>query len=878
MKKVSYFIYIVVLGLAFWILLFVYKMFQWPGHNLIGEFASRMEVIVNFLIILPTLKIYKSMNKENQNIFIFLTINNVGLMFSDIAWYSITYLNRLNPHHFREIPLLVDVIPFYIWTLSIIFFLWKLLNKYILQHKHRIKISLGFVIIDIVSILLFFSSIHYAGEVFSGSTLLKIIFFITYLIVFDFAILVMIYAESQGLILFLSGTIILLSGDFFLMYATFPPIPIHLHSYGELLFLLGLLFNLFGVLKIYKDQDYEIKNWVRRDTAIKSKLTFWCFAGGITSFLLFFMLAYIFDVISQDVFSILPLSIMIYSIVIVMLSLYLGKYFEMPFKQLANNIKLLIMADKNKQMDGSFSTEEFNFLQGFIIEAFKYRAEKDQAQLEAEKLKYANETQNAAFKEQEKFRITVGQMVHDIQSPLSSLSTIIEEQSSSLPENTRVTLRNAKNRINDITNNIFRKYENKDIVKDESMPLLVHLALIQVLSEKRYEYSKSKITFDMDVEKDANFIFIKINPSDFKRMISNVINNAAEAVQNKDNGTVKLELCTAQNNAVIIIRDNGYGMPEHIVNKFYQGVPVTEGKETGHGIGLTQVRDVIALYSGKCKIHATQNIGTKVVFRFPLVIAPQWMSSEIKLTNEDIVVILDDDNSAHDAWENKFKFILEKFPSLQIKYFTFAKEAIDYIHKLDNEQKENIFLLTDYELLDQGMSGIDVVKNTGIKRAILVTSHASHSEIQEMVLQAGIKAIPKELTHAISITVDKKIPKWSRAVDMVWVEDQKTFVDDMVHEFYSHLKVDVYYEPDGFMTDVNQYPLDTRFILDTNYYTEDGKAYILDGVAIAKKLYDMGYTKLILFAGQAIKQEETPPYLTVILKNDLEKRKNLDKI
>ncbi|MCE3269101.1 MAG: hypothetical protein K0R49_1353, partial [Burkholderiales bacterium] len=98
-------------------------------------------------------------------------------------------------------------------------------------------------------------------------------------------------------------------------------------------------------------------------------------------------------------------------------------------------------------------------------------------------------------------------------------------------------------------------------------------------------------------------------------------------------------------------------------------------------------------------------------------------------------------------------------------------------------------------------------------------------------------------------------------------------------EYYSHITVDIYYEPEGFMADVWQYPLDTRFILDTNYYRQDNdKPYLLNGFIIARKLHEMGYTKLILFAGEAIKPEKIPPYLTVVLKNDLIKRKNLDKI
>ena len=479
-------------------------------------------------------------------------------------------------------------------------------------------------------------------------------------------------------------------------------------------------------------------------------------------------------------------------------------------------------------------------------------------------------------KQQEKFKTTLGQMVHDIKSPLSSLSTIFEEQSNLLPENTRITLRNAKERISDITNNLFNEYENKDI-KNENTTLLVSLALLQIIGEKRYEYSKKSITFESDIEKEANFAFIKINPSDFKRMISNIVNNAVEALDGIIDAKVRFELGVTQDNVVLFIRDNGLGMPKHIIEKFYAGIAVTEGKENGHGIGLTTVRDVIAAHGGECKIRTIEGRETRFVIKFPLVATPHYLAIEIKLTVDDTIVILDDDESIHGGWDEKFKPLLEQFPTLIIKHFTYGQDAINYINSLNREQKQNVFLLTDYELLNQGMNGLDVIKNTDMQRAILVTSHASSLKVQENVLQAGVKTLPKELVHIVPIHVDKKIPKWSKIVDMVWIEDQKCFVDDMVREFYSDIKVDVYYDPESLLADVHQYPLDTKFILDTYYFAEDGTAYIMDGFDVAKKLHEIGYTKLILFAGEAVKAENIPPYLTVVLKND-PRRKSLNKV
>ena len=497
---------------------------------------------------------------------------------------------------------------------------------------------------------------------------------------------------------------------------------------------------------------------------------------------------------------------------------------------------------------------------------------------EKEQMIIDSQRQQAITEVQEEFRKIVGQMLHDLQSPLSSLSTIIEEQSSVLPENSRITLRNAKNRIDDITKNLFNEYEHTDLLKQENLNLLVSLALLQIIGEKRYEYNKATITFESSIEKKANFAFIKINPSDFKRMISNLINNAIEAFKDKPDGKVTIKLRIIEDHVVIFIHDNGGGMPKHIRDKFYEGITVTEGKEKGQGLGLRHVRETMDRYGGKCKIFIKENESTEIMLKFLQITSPHYIASEIILNLDDTVVILDDDESIHGGWDTKFAPLTKVFSALKIKHFTEGIDAINYINTLSGTQKESIFLLTDYELLNQGMNGMDIIKNTQMNRAILVTSHASSLKVQKEVVEAGVKTLPKELVHAAIIKIDKKIPKWSNKVGMVWIEDQKCFVDDMVREYYGHLKVDVYYDPESFLADVHQYPLDTRFILDTYYYAEDNTPYHLDGFALAEKLYNLGYTNLVLFAGEIVKPEHKPHYLTVILKNDLVNRKILDKV
>lgn len=495
---------------------------------------------------------------------------------------------------------------------------------------------------------------------------------------------------------------------------------------------------------------------------------------------------------------------------------------------------------------------------------------KEKKRLEVEAIR-----DKAIIEEQAKFNKVIRQIAHDMASPTSSVESYVRRFSSTIPENERVTLRNATERISGILQLILSKFEDKSSTENKDM--LVSLAVIQIMNEKREEHRESGVKFEVSIHNTADFTFIHINPGLFKRMISNLVNNAVQALQGRPDAKVSLQVVSNAGTVTITVKDNGPGMPKHIQEKMAAGIEITEGKENGHGIGLTQVKDTISAANGKYIINASAKRGTQIYLCFPEIATPHWLEKSIKLTKDDTIVILDDDQSIHGTWNSNFEDTLKKNPSIQIKHFTQGTEAVTYINSLTIEQKRDIFLLTDYELLEQGINGLEVVTQTGILRSLLVTSYATQTDIQKSVTEAGIKLLPKELASSATIIVDKKIPKWSSKVDMVWVEDQQWYVDNEIKKHYSHLLVDTYYDPISFMEDIQQYPLDTRIILDTYYSSPDNIPYLIDGFQLAKQLHAMGYTKLILYAGEEA-GAKAPEYLRVILKNDPRYETQLDKI
>ena len=326
---------------------------------------------------------------------------------------------------------------------------------------------------------------------------------------------------------------------------------------------------------------------------------------------------------------------------------------------------------------------------------------------------------------------------------------------------------------------------------------------------------------------------------------------------------------------ILTIQDNGKGMPQELIDSINNKTHKSYDKKNGHGLGWRQIRDTIERNLGRFSIGSSEGKWTIINLYFPLVRTPSWVASNIKVIKDDIIVVIDDEPSVHIAWDTKLAPFISKMPTLEVKHFTKGSAALKFLGKLTEKEKQKICLLTDYELLKQKLNGLDIVEQTGIKRATLVTSHYADFKIRERAKKSRIKILPKDLTFAVSITLDKKIRAGSRKVDMVWIDDNLPWMDGIIEDHYSTLKVDKYEEPMSFLEDIKAYPLNTKIVLDM-FYTNAG-VWQLDGFDVAKKLHELGYNNLYMAAGETIKRR-IPDYLKVIYKDDVNGLSRLDKL
>ena len=155
--------------------------------------------------------------------------------------------------------------------------------------------------------------------------------------------------------------------------------------------------------------------------------------------------------------------------------------------------------------------------------------------------------------------------------------------------------------INDLTNEYLRLAYHGMRAKDKSFNAI------------------TKTEFDNSIGK------INIVPQEIGRVILNLINNAFYAVNEKQKQTINVYEPTVtlstvnQNGKVeIIVKDNGNGIPQKILDKIFQPFFTTKPTGQGTGLGLSLAYEIITKgHGGELKVETKEGEGSEFIIRLP---------------------------------------------------------------------------------------------------------------------------------------------------------------------------------------------------------------------------------------------------------------------
>ena len=363
------------------------------------------------------------------------------------------------------------------------------------------------------------------------------------------------------------------------------------------------------------------------------------------------------------------------------------------------------------------------------------------------------------------------QVSHDIRSPLSALNMMLMDLKE-LPEQKRVIVRSALQRINDISNSLLEKSKGQTVsspTQSSTSPVAITSAgatevvllssvVGELLSEKRIQFrDKADVSIEEDLTKAYGY-FTTVNATELKRVLSNLINNSIEAFPD-GKGRVTVGIRGYKDVVQIIISDNGKGIPASVLAKLGER-GVSHGKESsgtsGSGLGVYHAKSTVEKYGGKFEIQSREGQGTMIQIQLPRAVAPEWFVEELRFKPGMTVFSLDDDQSIHGIWQGRLEAENANHHKIEFHRYASVRSFMDSYLELNPEVRSQALFLIDYEFLNQSLNGLEIIQKLGIaKQSILVTSHASRLEIQNQCVALGVKLLPKELSSAIPMKVER---------------------------------------------------------------------------------------------------------------------------
>ncbi len=307
------------------------------------------------------------------------------------------------------------------------------------------------------------------------------------------------------------------------------------------------------------------------------------------------------------------------------------------------------------------------------------------------------ETEEKLFNQQvnqEKIKLATA-VAHDIRSPLAALKSIAELNKKNISH--YELLEKSIERINEIAENLLDKKT------DSYLELRAHSVVefvSQIIEEKKLE-NYGKLDIKLLVNNTENAFF---DPPNFKRILSNLINNSIEASSNIP--CISISVSQYQKRVEIILTDKGSGIPENVIAQL--GKVQISSKENGHGIGFKHAVDMLKKWKGDLKIISSSKFGTQI--KIELEAETLLVSSQI-IQNKTTTILIDDDELTRTTWEMKAKknnIELKTFKdifSFKTELDTFSKDAIIYIDSELGEIKGETFAL---ELNQLGFSNISI--------------------------------------------------------------------------------------------------------------------------------------------------------------------------
>ncbi|WP_452220557.1 sensor histidine kinase [Lacinutrix salivirga] len=287
-------------------------------------------------------------------------------------------------------------------------------------------------------------------------------------------------------------------------------------------------------------------------------------------------------------------------LIAIALAYFLSKYITRTLKTISEKINATRLEKRNERIDIDDTSEEI----ATLVNSYNSMID----ELEESAVKLAKSEREQAWREMAK------QVAHEIKNPLTPM---------------RLTVQSFERKFNPEDPNIHQKVEeySKTLIQQidtmssiasafsnfAKMPAQKNetLNVVEVVNLSLDIFNEDYIEFSSNKEE----IIATFDRTQLIRVITNLIKNGIQAIPEGQTPKISVSVLEKEDTIEITVSDNGIGITEDNKLKIFE--PKFTTKNSGMGLGLGMVKNIMETYKGTITFVSQLGIGTTFTVTFP---------------------------------------------------------------------------------------------------------------------------------------------------------------------------------------------------------------------------------------------------------------------
>ena len=285
------------------------------------------------------------------------------------------------------------------------------------------------------------------------------------------------------------------------------------------------------------------------------------------------------------------------------LAYFLSSYITKSLKTISDKINETNLNQINEKIVIEANSKEINLL----INAYNGMVDK----LEESATKLAQSEREQAWREMAK------QVAHEIKNPLTPMRLTVQSFQRKFDANDP----ELKQKLNDYSKTLIQQIDTMSSVASAfsnfaSMPAQQNetLNVVNIVELALDIFNEDYIVF----ERDKDEIITKLDRTQLIRIITNLVKNATQSIpEDQEEKFVLVSIKEVDKNVVITVKDNGSGIETENIEHVFE--PKFTTKNSGMGLGLGIIKNIIENYKGTITFESELGSGTTFMVSLPIV-------------------------------------------------------------------------------------------------------------------------------------------------------------------------------------------------------------------------------------------------------------------